>query len=147
MFDHVDIRASDRPASERFYDVVLSVVGLEKSHSDEHLAEWGDFSLVQATSDRPVTKRLHIAFFVPSHGVVDEFWGVFMDERAHRLVRKEHEDVVDGGARALAGIGVSLLSSGPADAAGYLRRALAIYERIGSPDAQSVRDTLKQHGL
>ncbi len=74
MFDHVTIRASDRGASERFYDTVLPVVGLEKGHSDEHFAEWDDYSLVQATAETPVTKRLHIAFFVPSHEVVDDFW-------------------------------------------------------------------------
>jgi catechol 2,3-dioxygenase-like lactoylglutathione lyase family enzyme len=74
VFDHVTIRASDRRASERFYDAVLPVVGLAKSYSDEHFAEWGDFSLVQATADSPVTKRLHIAFFAPSHDVVEEFW-------------------------------------------------------------------------
>jgi len=79
MFDHVTIRASDRSASERFYDVVLPVVGLEKSYSDEHFAEWGDFSLVHATAGSPVTKRLHIAFFAPSHDVVDEFWRVGTD--------------------------------------------------------------------
>jgi catechol 2,3-dioxygenase-like lactoylglutathione lyase family enzyme len=57
---------------------VLAVVGLE-SYSDEHFAEWGDFSLVQATADSPVTKRVHIAFFAPSHDVVDEFWQVGAD--------------------------------------------------------------------
>jgi catechol 2,3-dioxygenase-like lactoylglutathione lyase family enzyme len=31
---------------------------------------------VQAIADSPVTKRLHIAFFAPSHAVVDEFWRV-----------------------------------------------------------------------
>jgi hypothetical protein len=53
---HAKIRASDRSASERFYDVVLPVVGLEKSYSGEHFAEWGDHSLVQATADSPVTE-------------------------------------------------------------------------------------------
>ena len=76
MFDHVDIRASNRAASERFYDLVLPGVGLEKGHSDEELAEWGDYGLVQATADSPVTRRLHIAFFAPSQDVVDEFWRV-----------------------------------------------------------------------
>jgi len=79
VFDHVTIRASDRRASERFYDIVLPVVGLEKRYSDEHFAEWGDFSLVQATADSPVTKRLHVAFFALSHDVVDEFWRVGAD--------------------------------------------------------------------
>ncbi|MDX6569589.1 MAG: hypothetical protein QOH15_2167 [Gaiellales bacterium] len=79
MFDHVDIRASDRPASERFYDLVLPVVGLEKSHSDDSYVEWGDFGIVQASVDSPVTRGLHIAFFAPSHDVVDEFWRVGTD--------------------------------------------------------------------
>jgi catechol 2,3-dioxygenase-like lactoylglutathione lyase family enzyme len=75
VVDHITIRASDRSASERFYDVVLPVVGLEKSYS----GEWGDYSLVQATADSPATKRLHIAFFAPSRDVVDEFWRVGTD--------------------------------------------------------------------
>jgi tetratricopeptide (TPR) repeat protein len=50
-------------------------------------------------------------------------------------------------ARALAGIGRSLLADRPADAAGHLREALEIYQRIGSPDAQGIRDTLGEHGL
>jgi catechol 2,3-dioxygenase-like lactoylglutathione lyase family enzyme len=74
VFDHLTIRASDRSASERFYDVVLPVVGLEKSYSDEHFAEWGDFSLLQASAESPVTKRLHIAFFAASRALVAEFW-------------------------------------------------------------------------
>jgi catechol 2,3-dioxygenase-like lactoylglutathione lyase family enzyme len=74
VFDHITIRASDRRASEQFYDAVLPVVGLEKS-----FAEWGDYSLVQATADSPATKRLHIAFFAPSRDVVDEFWRVGRD--------------------------------------------------------------------
>ena len=47
---------------------------------------------------------------------------------------------------ALEGIGRSLLSEDPAEAATYLRDALAIYERIGSPDARGVLDTLSEHG-
>ena len=74
MFDHVTIRASDRRASERFYDTVLPVVGLEKSQAN--FPEWGDYALEQATADSPVTRRLHIAFFAPSRDVVDEFWRV-----------------------------------------------------------------------
>ena len=50
-------------------------------------------------------------------------------------------------ARALAGIGTSLLPRSPAEAATHLRRALAIYQRIGSPAAQLVQDTLDEHGL
>jgi tetratricopeptide (TPR) repeat protein/DNA-binding XRE family transcriptional regulator len=50
-------------------------------------------------------------------------------------------------ARALAGIGMSLLPGNPAEAGGYLRDALAIFQRIGSPAAQRIQDTLGEHGL
>jgi len=50
-------------------------------------------------------------------------------------------------ARALAGIGRSMLPSSSAEAAVHLRQALVIYQRIGSPDARRIRDTLVEHGL
>ena len=50
-------------------------------------------------------------------------------------------------ADALAGIGLSLLPDSPAEAAAPLRDALAIYQRIGSPTAQRIRDALARHGL
>ena len=74
MFDHVTIRASDREASERFYRRVLATLEIGAPYSDEHLAEWNDFSLAQATDANPATHRLHIAFVAPSRGHVDEYW-------------------------------------------------------------------------
>ncbi len=74
MFDHVTIRVSDREAAERFYDAVLPSLGIEQSHSDEAYAEWADFSLANATVDKPVTRRLHVGFVAPSRPHVDEFW-------------------------------------------------------------------------
>jgi tetratricopeptide (TPR) repeat protein/transcriptional regulator with XRE-family HTH domain len=50
-------------------------------------------------------------------------------------------------ARALEGIGRSLLDENPADAAACLRQALEIYQRIGAPAARSVQDTLTDRGL
>jgi len=76
VFDHVTIRASDRDASESFYATVLRTLGIEQSHSDEHFAEWGDFSLSQANAEHPPTRRLHIAFVAPSRAHVDEYWRV-----------------------------------------------------------------------
>jgi hypothetical protein len=46
MFDHVTIRASDRDASE------------------------------QESAEKPVTRRLHVAFVAPSRELVDQFWRV-----------------------------------------------------------------------
>ena len=50
-------------------------------------------------------------------------------------------------ARALAGIGRSLLPGSPAEAAAYLREALVIAQRIGSLEAVRIQDTLTEHGL
>jgi len=76
MLDHVTIRASDREESERFYQTVLSTLGIEQTHSGEHFAEWGDFSLAATDGEHPVTRRLHIGFAAPSRQHVDEFWRV-----------------------------------------------------------------------
>jgi catechol 2,3-dioxygenase-like lactoylglutathione lyase family enzyme len=74
VFDHVTIRVSDRAASEAFYDTVLATLGVRRTASDEHYAEWGDFSLAAASDEKPATRRLHIAFFAPSRDLVDAFW-------------------------------------------------------------------------
>jgi catechol 2,3-dioxygenase-like lactoylglutathione lyase family enzyme len=74
LFDHVTIRASDREASERFYDTVLPAVGLAKDYSDERGAEWDDFSLAPASAEKPATRRLHVAFRAQSRAQVDEYW-------------------------------------------------------------------------
>ncbi len=79
MFDHVTIRVSDRQASERFYETVLHTLGIEKTHSGEDYAEWDDFSLAEASEEKPVTRRLHVAFVAPSRARVDEFWRVGAD--------------------------------------------------------------------
>jgi catechol 2,3-dioxygenase-like lactoylglutathione lyase family enzyme len=74
VFDHVTLRASDREASERFYDTVLATLGIAKTHSDEQGPEWSDFSLAAADAQHPVTRRLHIGFAAPSREHVDRFW-------------------------------------------------------------------------
>ena len=68
------IRASDRAASEQFYDTVLATLGRERTHTAGEYAEWDDFSVSQANGDHPVTRRLHIGFAAPTREHVDEFW-------------------------------------------------------------------------
>jgi len=75
VFDHVTIRVSDLDASTRFYDTVLATLGLEPLHSELGV-EWGDFSISRADHQHPLTRRLHVAFFAPTHADVDEFWRV-----------------------------------------------------------------------
>ena len=74
MFDHVTIRVSERDASRRFYETVLAGLGHSISHSGGHFDEWNDFGIAQAREDRPVTRRLHVAFVAGSREAVDDFW-------------------------------------------------------------------------
>jgi catechol 2,3-dioxygenase-like lactoylglutathione lyase family enzyme len=74
LFDHVTIRASDREASERFYNTVLPRLAIRQTYSGEEGVEWDDFSLAAAEDDKPVTRRLHIGFAAPSRAEVDDFW-------------------------------------------------------------------------
>ncbi len=71
MLDHVDIRVSDHEASLRFYETVLTVLGRTEHADDPGYTDWGDFSI--ASDGKPVAKHLHIAFYAPSHELVDAF--------------------------------------------------------------------------
>src|SRR5438034_3150989 len=73
-FDHVTIRVSDRAASERFYDTVLAALALERTHVTAEFTEWRDFSLAQASAEKPLARGLHIGFAAASNERVDEFW-------------------------------------------------------------------------
>jgi catechol 2,3-dioxygenase-like lactoylglutathione lyase family enzyme len=70
----VTIRASDRAASERFYETVLGTLGIEPTSRGEGFTEWDDFSLAAATAERPVTTGLHIGFVAPTRELADAFW-------------------------------------------------------------------------
>jgi catechol 2,3-dioxygenase-like lactoylglutathione lyase family enzyme len=76
VFDHAEIRVSDHTASEHFYGTVLATLGIEPTVSGDGFTEWDDFAVYEATTERPVTRRLHIGFAAPSRRQVDEFWRV-----------------------------------------------------------------------
>jgi catechol 2,3-dioxygenase-like lactoylglutathione lyase family enzyme len=76
VFDHVTIRASDRGATERFYDTVLAPLGVSKSHSDADGAMWEDLGMYAVDSAHPATRGLHLGFVAPSRDHVDRFWQV-----------------------------------------------------------------------
>jgi catechol 2,3-dioxygenase-like lactoylglutathione lyase family enzyme len=79
MFDHVTIYVSDRAQSERFFETVLVPLGIEASYRTEAFAAWDDFTLTAANADRPVTRRLHVAFVAPTREQVDAFWQAGID--------------------------------------------------------------------
>ncbi len=74
MFDHVTIRVSDRTASERFYETVLTPLGIDRTYRTGTFTEWQDFSLTGADDASPPSRRLHVGFVAPSREQVDEFW-------------------------------------------------------------------------
>src|SRR3954463_1412760 len=74
MFDHVTIRVTDRSAAERFYDTVLTPLGIDRTYRTGTFSEWQGFSLTSADAVVAPTHRLHAAFAAPSTEQVDEFW-------------------------------------------------------------------------
>ena len=73
LFDHVTIRVADRGVAEPLYARLLRVLGFEQTAGGTW-AEWDDFSLAEATEEKPPTQGLHIGFRAPSRERVDEFW-------------------------------------------------------------------------
>jgi catechol 2,3-dioxygenase-like lactoylglutathione lyase family enzyme len=79
MFDHVTIRATDRAASERFYDTVLRPLGIDQSYRTRTFSEWQDFMVTGADPENAVTRGLHIGFVAPDRARVDAFWQAGVD--------------------------------------------------------------------
>jgi catechol 2,3-dioxygenase-like lactoylglutathione lyase family enzyme len=74
VFDHVTIRVSDRGASERFYETVLSELAIDESYRSGTFTEWGDFLLTGADAANPLTRGVHVGFAAPSRQHVEAFW-------------------------------------------------------------------------
>ena len=75
MIDHVTIRVSDLEASGRFYGRVFELLEFPgEPYVDESFQEWRDFSLSQATAERPPAQRLHVGFAAKSPEQVDDWW-------------------------------------------------------------------------
>jgi catechol 2,3-dioxygenase-like lactoylglutathione lyase family enzyme len=81
VFDHVSLRASDRAATERFYETLLPTLGVDGSHRGEHSTLYGNFelSVAQASEERPVTTGVHIGLRAPSTDAIDAFWQAGVD--------------------------------------------------------------------
>jgi catechol 2,3-dioxygenase-like lactoylglutathione lyase family enzyme len=73
VFDHVTVRVSDAQASLRFYDTVFAPIGKERT-DDGSFVEWDDWGIQQASAEHPVSRNLHVGFWVPSHDLVGAFW-------------------------------------------------------------------------
>ena len=79
MFDHVGVAVSDLAASERFYRIVLSVLGIEPGHADARLVEWDEWAIGPTDHHHPVTRGLHAGFRARDRAQVDAFWRAGVD--------------------------------------------------------------------
>jgi catechol 2,3-dioxygenase-like lactoylglutathione lyase family enzyme len=79
VFDHVTIRVFDAAVSRRFYELALSTLGFGDPYVGADGFEWNDFSISQASDDRPLTRNLHLAFVTESREAVDEWWRLMTD--------------------------------------------------------------------
>jgi catechol 2,3-dioxygenase-like lactoylglutathione lyase family enzyme len=79
VFDHVELRVSDRAASERFFRTVFAPLGIEPTHADDELIEWDDFGLSAATAEHPVTRAVHFGFTARNREAADAFWRAGVD--------------------------------------------------------------------
>jgi catechol 2,3-dioxygenase-like lactoylglutathione lyase family enzyme len=80
VFDHIAIHASDRAASEAFYDTVLGgVLGLDKRASERFTLYGGQLVVSPVSADHAVTRRLHVGLGAPSREQVDAFWRAGVD--------------------------------------------------------------------
>jgi catechol 2,3-dioxygenase-like lactoylglutathione lyase family enzyme len=73
VIDHVTIRVPDLEASRRFYARALELLDVPAPTKGGGF-EWNDFSIAQATDERPATRRLHVAFQAASREQVDAWW-------------------------------------------------------------------------
>jgi catechol 2,3-dioxygenase-like lactoylglutathione lyase family enzyme len=79
MFDHVTIRVPDRDVSERFFETVLTPLGIDSTYRTNALAVWDEFGVTDADDEHQVTRGLHVAFAAPSQEQVDAFWQAGVD--------------------------------------------------------------------
>jgi catechol 2,3-dioxygenase-like lactoylglutathione lyase family enzyme len=117
VFDHVTIRVADRRASERFYETVLTPLGVDTSYRTDEYAEWQDFSLAEADDDHPATGGLHVGFAAPSREQVDAFWRAgteagYRDDGAPGPRPQYREDYYGGFLRDLDGNSVEAVHHG-----------------------------------
>jgi catechol 2,3-dioxygenase-like lactoylglutathione lyase family enzyme len=79
VIDHLGIRVPELDQARAFYTLALQLLnGPELAESDQYL-EWSDFSIARASAERPVTRRLHVAFTARDRKQVSWWWEAMRD--------------------------------------------------------------------
>ena len=75
MIDHLTIRVTDLGASSRFYGRVFELLEFpDEPYRGEVFHEWSNFSIAQATAEKPAARRLHVGFKAQSRAQVHAWW-------------------------------------------------------------------------
>ena len=117
----------------------------------------GDYPSAAASHQQALALFRDLGSLLGEARALDHLGQLATRTSAHREARDRHAQALTIArdldapleeARALEGIGRSHLEDGnPAEAAAYLRQALAIYQRIGARGARRVQETLRRHEL
>jgi catechol 2,3-dioxygenase-like lactoylglutathione lyase family enzyme len=83
VFDHVAVHNGDLAAAERFYRIVLSVLGVEPSYAGSEIVGWDDWWIGTTDREHPVTRELHVAFRAGDRAQVDAFWRAAVEAGYH----------------------------------------------------------------
>jgi catechol 2,3-dioxygenase-like lactoylglutathione lyase family enzyme len=78
IFDHVDVHASDYAESVRFYETVLSPLGIPKLAEGER---WTCFANLNVVDRQPSTENLHLCFYTRERAQVDAFHRAGLEAR------------------------------------------------------------------
>jgi catechol 2,3-dioxygenase-like lactoylglutathione lyase family enzyme len=84
VIDHLTIRVADVEQARAFYRLALELLYGPDPEGVECL-DWGDFSIAQATDERPPTRRLHVGFQAAGRDEVDAWWEAMRDAGAPDL--------------------------------------------------------------
>jgi catechol 2,3-dioxygenase-like lactoylglutathione lyase family enzyme len=75
VIDHVGISLPSLDEGRRFHGQALALLGFPGEPAEGGwFIEWTDFAIAEATSSRPLTRRLHIGFAAESPQAVDAWW-------------------------------------------------------------------------
>ena len=74
MIDHVTTRLPDLAVAQAFYTLALELLDGPPATEGDGFVEWNDFSIAEATTDRPATRHLHIGLQASDRSQVDRWW-------------------------------------------------------------------------
>jgi catechol 2,3-dioxygenase-like lactoylglutathione lyase family enzyme len=73
LFDHKTLRVADLAAANSAFTAVLDELEIEQTTSTPSLSVWGNFALTPTDEERPIARRVHVAFIAPTRAHVDRF--------------------------------------------------------------------------